>query len=774
MMTRYRPLSLLLVLALSGGCRFGGGRNASTPDAPPAPPPDSSDCADFRPGHKNAYFGDLHTHTSFSLDAYFFNALTDPRMAHRFAKGLDPLPLPAQGGQDVFNPAREIRLERPLDFNAVTDHAEFLGGFVTSCDNTEQTQQACDRAVGQGIRDDVRAIAAGDTPFHTALLQSLISNSPTTVEAWQRTKQMVDEENQPCVYSALHGYEYSSNTLSQMFHRNVIFRGDASQVPANAFGAVLPSAAVLPENGNDDWRLFDHLQQTCTDVSGCEVLTIIHNSNRSDGRMFLAAGEAAGLSVLGELDGVPLGRKVQGSDVYLPMTTADAQLRRSFDRSFEMTQHKGQSECAAGISGHYLLNDEGYDPGCVFEVDANTCRGRPDDPAVCATLCTGDPWRDPSFCGLRDLGQNQVPVCAVAGPDGASRPAEGGDSTGNCRAPLDYYRQAMSEGQKIRQALGVNPYKVNVTAASDTHSASSGDVQEQDFLGHGGVLDDDPREQLGFWGCDDEAGGEDPMDPANCTNRTFVDFARPMNPGGLAGVWAPANIRGEIFDAIRAGESWGTSGPRIRVRSVASFSPLPDDICQRLASGEDLPAASDLPPVTMMGGDLPAGVDGAPYIAVWAQQDPEGYPLQQIDLVKGFVDAQGEARVRVYNALAATAAPVSRPDPLSCAVAVGAHPESLCLRWQDPAFDAARDAYWYARVRELPSCRWSAWACRVEKNVDCGQLNPANGAFDPEGEFAGYEGCCAISESDGVFSGSDRFDTVEERAWASPIWYEAP
>lgn len=773
--TAHCTLLLTLTLAL-GACQ--GGREELT--ASPAPPADeatagfSGDCADHRPGFKNAYFGDLHTHTSFSLDAYFFNALTDPRVAHRFAKGEAPLSLPAQGSQDVFTPAREIRIDRPLDFNAVTDHAEFLGGFSTLCEAAPGSNALCDQLIGQGIRDDIRQIAAGNTPFQTALLQSLIADLPTSLMPWQETQQINEEEYDPCTYSTLHGYEYTSNSLSQMFHRNVIFRGDASTLPLDVFPAVGPTAALIPENGNDDWRLFDHLQSACLDRADCDVLTIVHNSNRSDGRMFLAAGESAGLDVQGDLSGVPLGRKLQSTDIYFPMTADDAALRRRIDRSIEMTQHKGQSECAAGVSGNYLANDESFDPGCVFEVDNSVCRGADDDPAACAELCTGDPWVDPPFCGLRDPGQSVVPVCAFNGPDGASRPAEGGDSTGNCRSPLDYYRYAMVEGQKVRQTLGINPYRVNITAALDTHAGDSGNAAETPFVGHGGVLDDDPHEQLGFWGCDNEADGEDPLDPGNCSNRTFVDFARQLNPGGLAGVWAPQNTREEIFDAIHRGETWGTSGPRMRIRSVASWEPLPDNICSRLGSGEDLSQARDLQPITLMGGDLPADHARAagPYLAVWAEQDPEGNPLQQIDLIKGYLNADGEPKVRFFDGLVRTADPVSRPDPNTCAVAVQNHPESLCLRWQDSDFDPARDAYWYARVREVPSCRWSAHMCRVEQQVDCRLLSPDNGAFAPETGWQGYEGCCQIEETGGVFTGRDRFDTIEERAWASPIWYE--
>lgn len=752
------------------------------------PPPVAGRCSDFREGFKNVYFGDHHTHTSFSLDAYFFNALSNPRTAHRFAKGAAPAPFPPKGTEEVFTVGRELTIDRPLDFNAVTDHAEFLGGFNTACDSSTQTQQECDTRIGQGIRDDILNIAAGNTSFQQQALQAAIANSPSTAEAWNRTKTIVDEENEPCTYTTLHGYEYSSNELSQMFHRNIIFKGNSAQVPANVIPAVLPTTATNAENGNDDYYLFDRLQADCNAAIGCQALTIIHNSNRSDGRYFLAAGEDSGMTVIGNLTGVPLGRKVDLTGTlpgtpgtYMPMTTADAELRRSFDRNFEMSQHKGQSECAVGAEGNYLASDESVDPNCDFEVDKSVCAGDGDDPAACAQFCTGNPATDPFFCSLNDDGQNLVDICLNGGPDGSARTAAGGDGTNNCLSPLDYYRNAMSEGLLIKQTLGINPYRVNITAALDTHNGDSGNAKEHGFFGHGGVLDDEPAELLGFWNCDDREN-EDPNDVNNCTNRTFVDFARGLNTGGLAGLWVEENTRDAIWNGLHSGESFGTSGTRLRIRTVASWAPLPTDVCDQLAAGRDLIAGQIVSNGVAMGGDLPPPPSGAgaPYIAVYAMQDPDGNPLQQIDIIKGYINAAGEAKNRVFSAVTATSNPVNLPSPETCAVPVDNHPATLCATWQDPDFDASSDSYWYARALEVPSCRWSDYLCSIESvdadgnsvDVDCGLLDTSNGVFPANSGLQGYEGCCKITENNGVFSGEKYFSPIKERAWASPIWYE--
>lgn len=751
-------LLLLTCMSILVGC---GSDKTPTPRVGATPPTpvagDDKPCANASGNRKQAFFGDLHTHTAFSLDAYFFNATNDPRAAHDFAQG-QPGHLPALGSDDPYTPARTVQIGRPLDFNAVTDHAEFLGGFTNTCARNETLQKQCDERIGKGIREDVVNIAAGNTSLQQQLLQSLIAFAPTSTTTWQNTKQINDDVYKPCQFTTLHGYEFTSNEDSQMFHRNVIFKGDTARVPAIVFSAVRPDTALNPQNGNDDWDLFDHLNVVCKSIPGCDVLTIPHNGNLSDGRMWLPM----------EANGIPLGRKVESTDVYLPMTAADANLRRSLDAAVEITQHKGQSECAVGLEGPYL---QGEESACTFETFKTVCHGRPDDPATCATFCKGDPLTDPNFCQHRSLGDNVVDTCVNPGPDGRSRPSRDplAKGTGNCSSALDYYRNAMAEGLAIRKTLGINPYKANIVAASDTHNGLSGNVGERGFVGHGGVLDDEPKELLGFWNC---TGGGDPADPSQCVGRKFQDFARTLNPGGLTGVWATQNKRNEIWDAIRRGESWGTSGPRIKIRTIGGWK-LPANTCDRLAAGEN---PVDLGEVkgALMGGDLPLPAKGAPQIAVWAQQDPENYPLQRIDIVKGYVDASGKPRVKVFENVARTRAPVNRPSMTDCRVEVSTHPEQLCTVWTDPEFSPTQDAYYYAKALEVPSCRWSAFVCNVEKKVDCSLLSPANGLFPASSGFSGYEGCCATTGSPGSFRGRNTFNTIEERAWASPIWYEQP
>jgi hypothetical protein len=737
---------LIAVSLMLAACSQGDGSTLTTPVVPTTP---DGGCSGKVAGHKNAYFGDLHVHTSDSFDAYFFNSLNGPREAYRFAKGeAEGLPT---GETDPDTAGRMVQLDRPLDFTAVTDHAEYLGDFRTICQAQGNvpagTNPACN-IIGQNTRNNINALVNGDTPFATKLILAGLTELPLPRFAWQNQIAITDEEYQPCTFTTLHGYEYSSQKTGQMLHRNVLFLGD--NLPADVFGSEQITDVLIENNTNDEWRLFDNLKQTCVVTDGCQVLTIPHSLNLSDGRMFLPPDPVTG---------IPLGRNGD------PLTRDDAQLRATMDRALEIHQHKGNSECAVGLEGSYLQGEEG---SCTFELNKSVCSGLPDDPASCKKFCTGNAQTDPAFCGFHQAPTFAVSVCQTAGPNGASGPTE------NCTTPLDMARNALAEGLRVKQELGgINPYRQAFIGSSDTHNGVPGNVKEDGWPGHGGVLDNLPRSQLGYWTCDQSS--QDPADPASCTNRRFLDRGRAFNPGGVAGVWAEQNTREDIWNAVHRGETFATSGPRMRIRSFASWNKLPSNICERLASGDDLIAQGLVG--ARMGGDLPpkpAGA-GAPQIAVWAMQDAggnePGAPLQRLDLVKGWLDAGGQPKVRVFDAIAKTADTVELPSQ-DCSVHASRHPEQLCAVWSDPDFASARDAFYYARAFEVPSCRWSEHLC-ASKSVDCARLDPANGIFPEASGLQGFEGCCSIQGAPGSFRGARTFNTIEERAWASPIWYDA-
>ena len=204
-----------------------------------------------------------------------------------------------------------------------------------------------------------------------------------------------------------------------------------------------------------------------------------------------------------------------------------------------------------------------------------------------------------------------------------------------------------------------------------------------------------------------------------------------------------------LFSAMLRREAYATSGPRPIVRFFGGWE-LDEGLCERADF-----AARGYAQGVPMGGVLPERRSAAPRFAVFAQQDPgtsrhPGVPLQRIQIVKGWVDAAGVAQETTFEV-------AGDPDngasvDLSSCQPQGSGFDSLCTVWEDPQFNPSERAFYYARVVENPTCRWHKHLCN-DFGVDCG--NPAT--IPP-----GFETCC-----DGSVP-----DTVQERAWTSPIWYQ--
>ena len=221
-----------------------------------------------------------------------------------------------------------------------------------------------------------------------------------------------------------------------------------------------------------------------------------------------------------------------------------------------------------------------------------------------------------------------------------------------------------------------------------------------------------------------------------------------FNPGGLQAVWAEENSRDALFAAMHRRETYGTSGPRMVVRSFGGFD-LPEDLCER---GDF--AARGYAHGVPMGGDLSGAPPGAGLaIAVLAQRDPgtverPGTPLQRVQIVKLYEHA-GEGHERVFE-VAGDPGNGAGVDRDTCETH-GPGADELCTVWRDPEFDPADHAAYYVRVVENPTCRWTAWACNAQ-GVSCDDPATAQGAL---------AACCD----------PDVPMTIQERAWTSPIWY---
>jgi len=304
--------------------------------------------------------------------------------------------------------------------------------------------------------------------------------------------------------------------------------------------------------------------------------------------------------------------------------------------------------------------------------------------------------------------------------DCGSEPGSGGVANFGCVSRLDFVRGALLAGLGEADRIGANPYRLGFIGSTDTHNGTPGAVAEAGWLGHRGNVDSRVEDRLGSGSL--RAGAR-------------------FNPGGLAAVWAEENSRASLFAALKRREVYGTSGPRILARLFGGWE-LGRDLC---ADPDAVAQAYRLG--VPMGGQLPAppATGGSPGFLALAYKDPgtatrPGTPLQRIQIVKGWLE-NGIARHKVYDVAgdAGNGAGVTGDCQL-----FGAGFDTLCAVWSDPEFSAGQRAFYYARVVENPSCRWTALQCN---------------AAGPDAELE----ACRDPEVARV---------IQERAWTSPIWYE--
>jgi len=300
----------------------------------PTPTPMSDPpCAQRNP-LRNAYFGDLHVHTTLSFDANLWDTRTTPADAYRFARGaaVSLPPFDAQG-----NGTRMAQLDRPLDFAAVTDHSEYLGEVEICTTPGSPTYDSADcqmyRAGGEVAYANVGVKMTQSRPKRFTDIcgtdGSVCLAAAGTV--WQRVQDAAAAAYDPCTFTSLVAYEYSRSPGGSTTHRNIIFRTDHVPLPISGFEE--PTAQGL-------WTA---LHTQCIDAGiGCDALAIPHNSNESNGRTFFV--EYPGATTIDE-------------------QRAQATLRAQMEPLVEVYQHKGNSECINGLSG--VIGDP--DEQCEFE-----------------------------------------------------------------------------------------------------------------------------------------------------------------------------------------------------------------------------------------------------------------------------------------------------------------------------------------------------------------------------------------------------------------------
>lgn len=388
------------------------------------PPQVPTDCARQYP-HNRAWFGDLHVHTAASYDATSFGVTTTVDDAYRFARGT-PLPLRLSGDAPDYQPP-VLQIDRPLDFVAVTDHAESLGE-TRLC--FTRGAAAYHSLVCGLYRGDVR-LPLGDK------LQSLVRLASFAIFGQDRSTRVcgadgslckdqaiaVWRENQisteafydasaNCEFTTFHAYEYTLADDASNLHRNVIFRS-----------STVPQAVLSAKDAPTPELLWQWLDKTC--IAGhaqCDVLAIPHNSNWSSGRMWFP---------------------YSNRDIPPEQQRAQAALRARLEPLAEVMQVKGDSECRNGIGS--VLGDT--DELCDFE------KLRPASEAI-------------EDCG-EDIGS-------------------GGMMLKGCVSRYSFLRYALTAGLAEQDKLGVNPFRFGIIASTDTHIAAPAAVAEKGYQGSHG------------------------------------------------------------------------------------------------------------------------------------------------------------------------------------------------------------------------------------------------------------------------------------------------
>ncbi len=569
---------------------------------------------------REAYFGETHVHTSWSFDAFVFgNTMTGPEDAYKFAMG-----------EAIKHPAGyEIKITRPLDFMAVTDHSEYVGAVRLANDPGSPISSLPIAAkLKVNTKEDIERV-------YLFLASSILRKTPikelsgpdVAGTTWKRIVAIADKYYQPGKFTTFPAYEWSSTPQNRNLHRNLIFK-DSKRVPE------LPFSALDSDHPEDLWKWMDTQRK-----SGIDLLAISHNANLSDGVMFPLEVDSTGR----------------------PIDEAWAQQRVNNEPLSEIHQLKGTSET------HPLLSPN--DEFANYEI-LNYLLG----------------------------GEDRVP-----------------------KVHGSYIREAYQNGLAMQDSRGHNPYKFGVVGASDSHNTASGYTQSDYFGGHG-MLDATPEARL------------------SGKKETGLSMDR-LSTSGLGGVWAEENTREAIFAAMQRKETFGTSGVRIKVRFFGGweFRPeiLDDKMWLKTAYEKGVP----------MGGDLPVAKAKAPTFIVWALKDPDDASLDRIQIIKGWTK-QGQIFERVYDvawsgnrmpdsSTGTVPAVASTVDVKNATYDNSTGAVELKKVWTDPEFDPNVQAFYYARVLQIPTPRWTTYDAR--------RL--------------------------GVPPRDDVPTTVQERAWSSPIWF---
>ena len=552
------------------------------------------------------YWGVAHVHTGYSFDAGMFGITLTP----------DDLFRVARGGEVVMDNGVRFKQDRPLDWVAITDHAEYMGisdqiraGSPELLANPQGKRwyEMSKTSPQEGVKAAIEAVVSMQTG------KPVFDASKLTAAAWAHAIEAAEKWNQPGVFTTLHGFEWTSAPGGNNLHRTVVFRDGANRV-----SQVVPFSTFDSQDPADLWKYMD----TYAKKTGGQVLAIPHNGNLSNGVMYTA-------------------ETFEGK----PMDRAYAEARANHEPLLEATQIKGDSETSPYLSP----NDE---------------------------FANFERW-DINFSKME--------------------PAQNSVLHGN------YVRSALKLGLELDATLGANPYKSGLIGGNDAHVGVV-TTREDNFFGEFAnglpspdrwktplaMIDNDPKKGplVSVWG---------------------------EQAAGLGGVWARENTREAIWDALKRKEVYATTGDRPIVRVFAGWDFVPGDL-----NRSDF-AANGYAHGVPMGGDLNKASAGKPPVfMVQAMRDPDGPNLDRIQVIKGWLGKDGKAQERIFDVAVSGGRKIG-PDG-RCKTSVGSTVNVanatysntigapvLSAYWKDPAFDATQHAFYYVRLIQIPSPRWTAY-----------------------------------------------------------------
>jgi hypothetical protein len=290
----------------------------------------------------------------------------------------------------------------------------------------------------------------------------------------------------------------------------------------------------------------------------------------------------------------------------------------------------------------------------------------------------------------------------------------------------EYVRSALKLGLQLETKLGVNPYKFGLQGATDSHSSFTG-ADENNYWGKLTIYE--------------PSAGRASHETFSKKNGAIEDMTSEiMGAAGYTGVWAKENTRAAIFDAMERKEVYATTGPRMTVRLFGGWDFTEADLYS--AHMPEIGYQKGVP----MGGNLIGSKSEAPTFMVVATKDVTGANLDRVQIVKGWEDANGDVHEKVYNVVLSDDRKLSDNPKLvgntvdikNATYSNSIGDAELSALWVDPNFDASQDAFYYVRVLEIPTPRWTVYDAKF---------------FETE-----------LNE--------DSFPVIiQERAYTSPIWY---